>query len=104
MQGLKILNKKKNLRVIDITNFKKVNNFTIKQFNNSVLLQGKDNIIFNKKDLRFVTKNKPSKKELGEIEFAFNVCKFVKSNAIVITNNFSTIGIGAGTTKPFGQL
>ena len=39
---------------------------------------------------------KPSKKELNEIEFAFNACKFVKSNAIVISNNNSTIGIGAG--------
>ena len=39
---------------------------------------------------------KPHKKELAEIQFAFNVCKHVKSNAIVICNNFSTIGIGAG--------
>ena len=31
-----------------------------------------------------------------EAKFAFNICKYVKSNAIVITNNFSTIGIGAG--------
>ena len=30
------------------------------------------------------------------MEFAFNVSKYVKSNAIVLTNNFSTIGIGAG--------
>ena len=33
---------------------------------------------------------------MKEIEFSFNVCKFVKSNAIVLTNNFATIGIGAG--------
>ena len=43
-----------------------------------------------------MTKNKPTLKELKEIEFAFNISKFVKSNAIVLTNNFSTIGIGAG--------
>ena len=43
-----------------------------------------------------VTKLKPSKKELAEIQFAFNICKHVKSNAIVLCNNFSTIGIGAG--------
>ena len=49
-----------------------------------------------KKNLKFVTKNKPTKKELKEIKFAFNVSKYVKSNAIVLTNNFSTIGIGAG--------
>ena len=33
---------------------------------------------------------------MAEIQFAFNVCKHVKSNAIVLCNNFSTIGIGAG--------
>ena len=43
-----------------------------------------------------MTKIKPTKREISEIEFAFNVCKHVKSNAIVLTNNFSTIGIGAG--------
>ena len=49
-----------------------------------------------KKKLKCVTKLKPNKKELAEIEFAFNICKYVKSNAIVICNNFSTIGVGAG--------
>ena len=39
---------------------------------------------------------KPSKRELAEIQFAFNICKHVKSNAIVLCNSFSTIGIGAG--------
>ena len=60
------------------------------------LIQDKDQIKINKKDLKFVTKNKPTSKELKEIEFAFNISKYVKSNAIVLTNNFSTIGIGAG--------
>tara|TARA_B100000767_G_scaffold262717_1_gene275691 strand:- start:793 stop:1179 length:387 start_codon:yes stop_codon:yes gene_type:complete len=41
-------------------------------------------------------KKKPTLKELKEIEFAFSVSKYVKSNAIVLTNNFSTIGIGGG--------
>ena len=58
-------------------------------------MQSKDDIILDKK-LKCVTKLKPSKKELAEIQFAFNVCKHVKSNAIVLCNNFSTIGIGAG--------
>ena len=94
--ALRILKRKKNLRIIDISNFEEKNNPAIKLFDNSFLLQDKDKIIFNKKKLRFVTKNKPSKKEIREIEFAFNICKFVKSNAIVLTNNFSTIGVGAG--------
>ena len=53
-------------------------------------------MLLDKKKLKCVTKLKPSKKELAEIQFAFNVCKHVKSNAIVLCNNFSTIGIGAG--------
>ena len=94
--ALILLKKKKNLRVIDITEFKQKNLISLKAFDGSFLLQSKDQIIFNKKKLRFVTKLKPTKKELAEIEFAFNICKYVKSNAIILCNNFSTIGIGAG--------
>ena len=94
--SLDILKRKKNLRIIDITKFRQKNKIVIKNFDGSFLLQDKDKTIFNKKNLKFVTKFKPSLKEIKEIEFAFNMCKFVKSNAIVITNNFSTIGIGAG--------
>ena len=94
--ALLILKKKKNLRVIDISKYKPKNHTTIKNFDGSFLLQDKDKSIFNKKILKVVTKNKPSVKEIKEMEFAFNISKFVKSNAIVLTNNFSTIGIGAG--------
>ena len=41
-------------------------------------------------------KIKLNKNELAQVKFAFNICKYVKSNAIVLCNNFSTIGIGAG--------
>ena len=94
--ALNILRKKKNLRIIDITNYTQKNETTLKNFDRSFLIQEKDKLIFNKKHLKFVTKNKPTQKELKEIEFAFNVAKYVKSNAIVLANNFSTIGIGAG--------
>ena len=90
------LKKKKNLRIIDTTSFKLKNINSLKTFDASFLIQSKDKLVFNKKKLKFVTKLKPSKKELNEIEFAFNVCKYVKSNAIVLCNNFSTIGIGGG--------
>ena len=93
---MRVLKKKKNLRIIDISKFKEKDDTNIKFFDGSFLLQKKDKVIINKKDLKFVTKSKPSKKEIKEIEFAFNICKFVKSNAIVLTNNLSTIGIGAG--------
>ena len=95
-ESLKILKRKKNLRIIDISNFKLKNLTTIKSFDRSFLIQSTNNIIIDKKKLKCVTKLKPTKKEFAEIQFAFNVCKHVKSNAIVLCNNFSTIGIGAG--------
>ena len=95
-ESLEILRSKKSLRIIDISNFKLKNLTSIKSFDRSFLVQSKDNIIIDKKKLKCVTKLKPSKKELAEIQFAFNVCKHVKSNAIVLCSNFSTIGIGAG--------
>ena len=94
--AINVLNKKKNLRIIDISKYKQKNQITVKTFDGSFLVQEKDKSIFNKKNLKFVTKKKPTLKELKEMEFAFNISKYVKSNAIVLTNNFSTIGIGAG--------
>ncbi len=95
-ESLRILKRKKNLRIIDITNFQLKNLTSIKSFDRSFLIQNKDEIILDKKKLKCVTKLKPNKKDLAEIQFAFNICKHVKSNAIVLCNNFSTIGIGAG--------
>ena len=95
-KSLEILKTKRSLRVIDISNFKLKNHTSIKSFDGSFLLQSKDVIVIDKKKLRCVTKLKPNKKDLAEIMFAFNVCKHVKSNAIVLCNSFSTIGIGAG--------
>ena len=45
---------------------------------------------------KICNKIKTKSKELQEIDFAFKICKFVKSNAIVITKDKATIGIGAG--------
>jgi len=95
-ESLEILKRKKNLRIIDISNYTLKNRSSIKSFDGSFLMQEKDIIILDKKKLKCVTRLKPKKKEWDEIKFAFTVCKHVKSNAIVLCNNFSTIGIGAG--------
>ena len=95
-KAINIFKKKKNMRLIDISNLKFTSDLTTKTLDNFFLLQEKDKMIFNDKDLKFVTKNKPTKKEIKEMRFAFNICKFVKSNAIVIVKDNSTIGIGAG--------
>jgi len=93
--ALKILKKRKNIRLIDCSKF----NLTSKKhylfLGNSFLVQDSNSILLNKK-LRTVTKKKPSLNQLNSLKFAFNICKFVKSNAIVLVNNKSTIGIGSG--------
>ena len=43
-----------------------------------------------------VSKRQPSNLEIENCLFAWKVCKFVKSNAIVYTRDNQTIGIGAG--------
>ena len=94
--SLRILRSRKNLRIIDISGFKTKNKTEIKIDHNVLFIQDKNKILIEKKKLGYVTKNKPNKKEMKYLEFAFNCCKHVKSNAIVITKAFSTIGIGAG--------
>ena len=51
---------------------------------------------FSKSNFRVVSKKKPSAQIFKNLIFAFNVCRFVKSNAIVIADKDSTIGIGSG--------
>ena len=93
--AFKILKKRKNVRLIDSSKFiseKKKHYFDL---GNSFLLQDSNKELMNKK-LKIVTRKKPSSSQLNALKFAFNVCKFVKSNAIVLVNDKSTIGIGSG--------
>ena len=94
--ALKILKKKKNLRLIDAKNFNNKSNFSLLFNNNTFLYQSSDSLDFNKKNFEIVSKTKPSKNQMDDLIFAFNICKFVRSNAIVICKNKSTLGIGAG--------
>ena len=94
--SLKILKRKKNLRLIDASKF--IMNDTIKfSFaNQSILTQSEDLNLFNIKNFKIVSKKKPSKKQIEDLIFAFNVCRYVKSNAIVLVNKKTTVGIGSG--------
>ena len=95
-EALKVFEAKKNLILIDISKFKNQIGQQIKYFNSSFLVQDQNSKVIDNKKIKFVTKLKPNKKELKYAEFALNICKYVKSNSIVITKEFSTIGIGAG--------
>ena len=94
--ALKILKKKKNIRLIDSSNFKFNQEFKINSFNETLLFQNEDKIKFKSKDFKVVSKNKPNYQQMKNLIFAFNVCRYVKSNAIVLAQNESTIGIGSG--------
>jgi phosphoribosylaminoimidazolecarboxamide formyltransferase/IMP cyclohydrolase len=45
---------------------------------------------------KVVTKRAPSADEMRSLEFAWRVCKHVKSNAIVLAQGEATVGVGAG--------
>ena len=61
-----------------------------------MLVQSEDNNVISKKDFKVVSKKKPSKSQFDNLIFALNVCRHVKSNAIVLASNKTTIGIGSG--------
>ena len=94
--ALKILKKKKNLRIIDASNVNLENNNNISSNFGSFLLQDADNKIFSNTNFKIVSKTKPNQKTLKNLIFAFNICRNVKSNAIVLTKDNSTVGIGSG--------
>ena len=94
--ALKILKMKKNLRLINAKDFifKEILRFT--SINEEILVQSEDTNKFTTKDFKIVSKRKPNSKQLKNLIFAFNVCRYVKSNAIVLATNKTTVGIGSG--------
>jgi len=95
-EALKILKKKKNLRLIDATNFIIKNSIKFNSNNEFILNQSEDIGKFSIKNCKIVSKKKPSKSQLKNLFFAFNICRYVKSNAIVLTSQEATVGIGSG--------
>ena len=94
--AVKILKKRKSLRIIDANDLKLNNAQSIISNFNNFLLQTTDDKAFVKKDFKVVSNKKPDKKTFDSLLFAFNVCRYVKSNAIVLASNNSTVGIGSG--------
>ena len=94
--ALKILKSKKNLRLIDAENFVLDEIFKFSSVNDSILIQSEDKKIFSKNDFKIVSKKRPNKVQFDNLIFAFNICRYVKSNAIVLASNGATVGIGSG--------
>ena len=94
--AIKLLKKKKNLRLIDATDFKIKDLVRFNSANDAILSQSEDVKSFTIKDFKVVSKKKPNKSQLKNLIFAFNVCRYVKSNAIVLASHEATVGIGSG--------
>ena len=94
--ALKILKRKKNLRLIDASNLNFLEVLKFTSADKNLLVQSEDNKVFTKKDFKIVSKKKPTKSQFDDLLFALNVCRYVKSNAIVLTSNKTTVGIGSG--------
>ena len=67
-----------------------------KRIGSGLLLQTADNHELQLSDLKVVTKLQPTEQQLQDMLFAWNVAKFVKSNAIVFCKDGMTMGVGAG--------
>ena len=95
-EALSVFSKKKNLRLlkIDLNQSNEKNSISI---DGGLLVQTHDNI--NHYDLKKVTNVKPDENQIAQLVFAQKVVKHCSSNAVVLVNNFVTVGIGSGQTN-----
>ncbi len=96
--ALAVFRKKENLRIIKSPD-KPAPGYDFKTLNDGLLVQTRDEKDFEK--MEAVTDKKPDEKETAALKFGWTVCKFVKSNAIVIATQGQTVGIGAGQMSRF---
>lgn len=97
-EALNILRQKKNRRLIKVGDLTKRDSLVkdVKKVAGGFLVQDRNIKEITIKDLKVVTKRKPNKEELEELLFVWKVVKHTKSNAIVLTKDKQTVGIGAG--------
>jgi len=96
-EALKAFNDKKNIRLLEVKNLKKSSSgIKYHSVNSGLLLQSIDIGEIGFKDLKIVSKRKANETEIDNSIFAWKVCKYVKSNAIVYAKDNQTLGIGAG--------
>ena len=91
--ALEILRKKKNLRIIKIKNQVVDQQMWVK-IDGGMLVQNADNQFST--EIRQVTETAPTEEQRKALLFSQRVVKYVKSNAIVVSNGVQAIGIGGG--------
>ena len=91
--ALEILRKKKNLRIIKIKNQVTGKQAWVK-IDGGMLVQSADDQF--SEDIKLVTETAPTDEQRKALLFSQRVVKYVKSNAIVVSNGVQAIGIGGG--------
>ena len=94
----RVLAAKKNLRLLVAAGVPDahVSGLVFRSVSGGMLVQTRDSAIAAPSELKFVTKRKPTEREIADMLFALKVAKHVKSNAIVYARDAATVGIGAG--------
>jgi phosphoribosylaminoimidazolecarboxamide formyltransferase / IMP cyclohydrolase len=85
---------KKNLRLVEVPAGQQ--SWVLKNISGGMLVQDADLHRLTDADLKVVTKRAPSAEEKRALQFAWKVCKHVKSNAILYARDGQTVGVGAG--------
>ncbi|MEP7244554.1 MAG: bifunctional phosphoribosylaminoimidazolecarboxamide formyltransferase/IMP cyclohydrolase [Gammaproteobacteria bacterium] len=96
--ALAVLATKPNVRVLALGNLAERggSDLEVRSVTGGLLVQTRDFGSVTAAELQVVTKRRPGDAELADLLFAWGVCKFVKSNAIVYVRGRATIGVGAG--------
>jgi len=96
--ALAILAEKKNVRVLRTGIKARTDDagFDFKKVSGGLLVQSNDRGVVTASDLKVVTEKAPDDVQIQDLLFAWQVAKFVKSNAIVFCKDGMTIGVGAG--------
>lgn len=97
-EALEILKEKKNLRLLKVPplSFHNGDDYDIKRVAGGLLIQTCDKGKVDIRSLKVVSSRQPTEEELCAMDFAWKVCKYVKSNAIIYARPDQTVGIGAG--------
>ncbi|MCC0179500.1 bifunctional phosphoribosylaminoimidazolecarboxamide formyltransferase/IMP cyclohydrolase [Waterburya agarophytonicola K14] len=91
-----ILQSKSKLRILILPDLATGQPETIKAIAGGFLIQQSDDKIENPDDWQIVTEKKPTSEQVAEMLFAQKLVKHVKSNAILVSRDRTTLGIGAG--------
>ncbi|MCZ6808238.1 MAG: bifunctional phosphoribosylaminoimidazolecarboxamide formyltransferase/IMP cyclohydrolase [Proteobacteria bacterium] len=96
--ALTVTAEKKNVRILETGEWSggPIPELNYKKVSGGLLVQSTDTGLVSESDLKVVTEKSPNAKQIADLLFAWQVAKFVKSNAIVFCNDSMTIGIGAG--------